>query len=63
MRQALASTVLRSLRASSSGGATCGASGQAVRAFSSQEPITATLFPGDGECGATTRRVLSWTDG
>ena len=51
MRSAIASTVLRSLRASS---ATCngGRSMAGVRAFSSDSEdarITATLFPGDGE--------------
>lgn len=46
MRSSIANTLLQSLRASAS---TCNsASGMGLRAFSSQEPITATLFPGDG---------------
>lgn len=48
MRSAITSAVLRSLRA----GTTCSpaAESTALRAFSSQSgPITATLFPGDGE--------------
>ncbi|PRW57886.1 Isocitrate dehydrogenase [NAD] catalytic subunit mitochondrial [Chlorella sorokiniana] len=44
MRRAIASTVLRGLQA----GGPSSSSGVAVRAVSTQAPITATLFPGDG---------------
>lgn len=51
LRNAIASTVLRSLRASEAY-SSCGLPGMAARAYSAasvQEPtITATLFPGDG---------------
>lgn len=46
--RSVASTVLRGLRASSLG-TWNSPSGMAVRAYSTQEPITATLFPGDGK--------------
>ena len=45
MRRAIASTVVRGLQA----GGTASSSGVALRALSTQAPITATLFPGDGE--------------
>ena len=55
MRRALASTLLRSLGGAAplpaGSTAAAGAVG-ASRAYSSHEPITATMFPGDGGWGA-----------
>lgn len=48
MRRAIASTLLRGLQA---GGPSSSSSGLAVRAVSTQAPVTATLFPGDGKDG------------
>ena len=53
MRRAVASgsSLLRGLQGSSTAQCSSGA-GMVARAFSTQEPITATLFPGDGEEGS-----------
>lgn len=61
MRRAIASTVVRGLQA---GGPSSSSSGVAVRALSTQAPITATLFPGDGEAilslGTRMQRRRCW---